>query len=216
MRNLLKHFREERKMTQATLADLIGTSQSQVNRLEHSHRKLTVEWAERIAPHLGIDAKALLFGGTPATVSDRMPVIGLYVEGTVQAGSFRDITLEVSDAEKQKIPVAVDDRFGSARQYALEVRGDSMDRQFPDRSFVTCVSWNDLGRELQPGMILHIERHRLDLVETTLKRFELISGKKWLMPDSSNPNHHPIEINGDENTEILIKGMVTGSWRPIS
>lgn len=51
------------KMSQQQLADLVGTSQPQIKRLEKGQRKLTKEWAERLAPHLGlgVTAEALMF-----------------------------------------------------------------------------------------------------------------------------------------------------------
>ncbi|WP_231711130.1 LexA family transcriptional regulator [Xanthobacter dioxanivorans] len=48
-------------MSQEALAKLVGTSQAQIDRLEKGQRKLTKEWAVRIAPHLGIDPSDLLF-----------------------------------------------------------------------------------------------------------------------------------------------------------
>jgi transcriptional regulator with XRE-family HTH domain len=57
----LKHFREQKGLTQSALADLAGTTQPQVQRLEAGERKLTREWATKLAPFLGVSAKELLF-----------------------------------------------------------------------------------------------------------------------------------------------------------
>lgn len=48
-------------LTQQQLADKAGTSQPQIKRLEDGDRKLTKEWASRLAPHLRTTADALLF-----------------------------------------------------------------------------------------------------------------------------------------------------------
>ncbi|MEM8812493.1 MAG: helix-turn-helix transcriptional regulator [Pseudomonadota bacterium] len=58
--SILKRQRVKRRLTQAQLASLIGTSQAQIYRLENSERKLTVEWAQRLAPALGLSVEALL------------------------------------------------------------------------------------------------------------------------------------------------------------
>lgn len=50
-------------MSQEALAKLASTSQAQIDRLEKGQRKLTKEWAMRLAPHLGIDPSDLLFPG---------------------------------------------------------------------------------------------------------------------------------------------------------
>lgn len=59
--SLLKRFRDESGLTQQQLADAAGTSQPQIRRLENSDRKLTKEWAERLAPALGVKPQELLF-----------------------------------------------------------------------------------------------------------------------------------------------------------
>lgn len=49
-------------MTQAQLAELAATSQPQIRRLEAGERRLSKEWAQRLAPHLGVAASLLMFG----------------------------------------------------------------------------------------------------------------------------------------------------------
>lgn len=49
-------------MTQAQLAELAATSQPQIRRLEAGERRLSKEWAQRLAPHLGVAASQLMFG----------------------------------------------------------------------------------------------------------------------------------------------------------
>lgn len=58
----LRAFREAKGLSQNELASFAGTSQPQINRLESGQRKLSKEWAERLAPHLGISPEQLLFG----------------------------------------------------------------------------------------------------------------------------------------------------------
>jgi len=57
----LKHFREQKGLTQSALAELAETTQPQIRRLEAGERKLTMEWATRLAAPLGVTAKELLF-----------------------------------------------------------------------------------------------------------------------------------------------------------
>ena len=144
------------------------------------------------------------------------PSFGLRVEGVVQAGVFIDTSLiEDNPDERRIIPTSPDPRYPHAHQYALEVAGDSMNNFIQDGGIVTCAAWADTGLILRPRMILHVERNDGGRVETTLKRYAERDGKRWLDPDSSNPKHCPIEINGDEATEILIKGLVIGKWEPV-
>lgn len=149
------------------------------------------------------------FGNAPLAVSG-MPVVGI-----AKAGAFMDVS--ISDFENnEEISVARDPRFPRAEQYALKVAGDSMNKMFNDGSYVICVNWADSGMELRPDMCLHIERHQSPLVEVTLKRYATRSGKRYLDPQSTNAIHKPIEINGDDSTEIIIKGLVIGKWEPVA
>ncbi|WP_075798616.1 helix-turn-helix domain-containing protein [Roseomonas gilardii] len=66
--NTIRALRQERGWSQAALAEKLGTSQSQVDRLEKGDRRLTVDWLERIAQAFGTTTEALLGG---ATASDR-------------------------------------------------------------------------------------------------------------------------------------------------
>jgi phage repressor protein C with HTH and peptisase S24 domain len=60
--NMIKELREKQQLTQSDLAELVGTSQPQIKRLETGERKLTKEWAEKIGPKLGVTAEILMFG----------------------------------------------------------------------------------------------------------------------------------------------------------
>lgn len=57
----LKKLRLINNLTQVQLAKLVEASYGQIRKLEAGKRKLTKEWAERIAPHLGVTAQELLF-----------------------------------------------------------------------------------------------------------------------------------------------------------
>ena len=62
----IARLREALGMKQEELAKLAGTSQPQIVRLEKGDRKLTKEWAERLAPHLKVSAVALMFPEGPS------------------------------------------------------------------------------------------------------------------------------------------------------
>ncbi|MBW8637039.1 helix-turn-helix transcriptional regulator [Hoeflea sp. WL0058] len=60
--NAIRKLREQRNLTQTELARRAQTSQPQINRLETGERQLSKEWAEKLAPHLGISPAELMFG----------------------------------------------------------------------------------------------------------------------------------------------------------
>lgn len=214
MSKTLREYRETAGLTQTQLAKLANTSQPQIQRLENGERKLTKEWARRLSPHLHTTAKELMFGEADEDTTSTLEIEGLPVVGTSRAGGWLDITMmETGEHEHETIPVARNPRFPRARQYALLVSGDSMNKVFAEGTYVTCVDYADSGLSLKPGMIVHVERRIAgrQLVETTLKKY----GKGELLPLSTNPVHVPIPLNGDEDTEIDVRGVVIGKWEPV-
>lgn len=105
----LQRAREAARLTQAGLADLAGTTQVQIGRLESGKRKLTKEWADRLAPHLNVTSAYLL------DVDGMTSVVGY-----VGAGGYAEY-LEGADLGQAPRPPGF-----SSNGVALQVRGDSM------------------------------------------------------------------------------------------
>lgn len=211
--NPLRELRTRAGLSQAALADRAGTSQPQIRRLEAGQRALTKQWAERLAPHLHVSPQDLLFAPEPEGTQTR-EVVGLPVAGRSRAGDWLDISIVDEWEEPEIIHVARDPRYPHAKQYALKIEGDSMSEIFSDGSFVTVVNFAESGLSLRPKMVVHVEQRmsKTTLVETTVK--QISDDMKWLLPRSTNPSHKPLPIEGSEATEIEVRGIVTGEWRP--
>ena len=146
-------------------------------------------------------------------VGPAIPLAEMQVVGRIQAGTWVDSTLVDDEYDRETIPMYPDPRFPHAKQYGLKVVGDSMDLEYPDGSYVTCVEFIASGLGMKIGLTVHVERQTGPLVEATLKVIEMVDGKLMLVPRSSNPKHKPIPIEGDGGTVIAIRGVVTGSYR---
>lgn len=146
-------------------------------------------------------------------VGPAIPLAEMQVVGRIQAGTWVDSTLVDDEYDRETIPMYPDPRFPHAKQYGLKVVGDSMDLEYPDGSYVTCVDFVASGLGTKVGLTVHVERYTGPLVEATLKVIEMVDGKLMLVPRSSNPKHKPIPIEGDGGTVIAIRGVVTGSYR---
>ena len=147
---MIKDLREQKNMSQAELAELAGTSQPQIKRLEKGERKLTKEWAERISPHLNVTPEILMFGWPDddphavepdlsaepftfpnATIGDRIvgehtriPVYGQAVGGV--DGEFVMNGMALYDVMAPPILTGV------SGAYAVSVSGDSMYPRYED------------------------------------------------------------------------------------
>lgn len=206
----------ERGESRASASVAAGLGNSYIRDLERKKGSPNLAKLGALAKHLGVTIETLL-NGTDIDLSQMPSLSSLPVLGVIAAGHFMDITLEDQDGGARFINVASDDRFGHAKQYALEIRGDSMNLMYPDGSFVTCVDYIGSGLSLKDGMKVHVERYMGDgqFVENTLKEYRKEDGRIGLYPRSSNPMHQPIFFNdGGEGVRVEIKGIVTGSWRP--
>jgi transcriptional regulator with XRE-family HTH domain len=208
--NRIKDLRVQKNLTQAQLAELIGTTDATVQRLETNKRQLTQKWAEKIAIALGVDVSQIFHAILPATTD------GLIVAGEVQAGVWREI--DVSDEPKYPpIPLGPDPRYTAKAQFALLVQGESMNKVLPSGAYIVCVPWAELGRDAKDGDLVVVERRRDGMVETTVKRISVRQRKTVLMPESTDPRFQaPIELNGNiELDEIAITALVVGRYQPL-
>lgn len=183
-------------------------------------RSPSAENLGKLAAVLKTSVEELQAGALRRTPAPEEPpivdVTGLRVVSDVAAGAWHEVMHLEEHEEKETIAAARDPRFPRAKQYALRVRGDSMDLDYPDGSYVTCVDFWDAGLPIRDGQVLHIERSKDggQLIEVTIKAVETIDGKVYLTPRSKNAKWKPFLIDGDEATTVLVKGIVTGGWSP--
>lgn len=204
--------------TSADGARHIGAKYSTYVAHENGTTGFRIDTAEQYARRYRVNLNWLLTGqgkmAGDGVVSAEIEVVGLPILGSIQAGHWLETTFVDSEGEPEMLPVARDSRFPRARQYALRVVGDSMDLDYPDGSYVTCVDFAESGLAVREGLTVHVERHRGagQLVEITLKVIARENGVLLLRPRSSNPLHQPITFSG-KDVDIVIRGVVTGGWR---
>lgn len=205
--NRLKELREEHGLSIAALARLVGTSHATISRLESGKMQLTELWARKIATVMKIGV-AEIFGEVMTPMTPGMAVLG-----EVQAGVWKEA--EVADELRYPpLPILPDHVYSKVRQFALRVRGDSMNRVVQDGMYIVCASWPELGREPEDGDLVVVERRRAGLIETTLKRVRIEKGSLVFVPDSTDPRwQEPVRIDhlGD-GEEIAIIALAIGKY----
>jgi phage repressor protein C with HTH and peptisase S24 domain len=72
---ILKKHRIVKGYSLQTLADKVGTTKSQIDKLEKGERRLTVDWLQRLANALGVEPAHLFHedGGSPPPVAPALP-----------------------------------------------------------------------------------------------------------------------------------------------
>ncbi|MBP2228019.1 phage repressor protein C with HTH and peptisase S24 domain [Azospirillum agricola] len=154
----MRELRQAAGLSQEKLAELAGTSQPQINKLETGQRKMTVDWAVKLAQPLGVEPTVLLgldpappaaaparprtapppllrpMPSPPAAVAEPMPV-----RAAARGGVDQEMFLEDGPIDW----VAKPDYLKNARDpYAMYVVGESMMPRF------------------RPAQLLHVNPHK--------------------------------------------------------
>lgn len=151
----LRELRQAAGLSQEKLAEMAGTSQPQINKLEAGQRKMTVDWAVKLARPLGVDPTLLLglSGDGPATpaaparpappartvAAPSLPTQAMPVRAAARGGVDQEMFLEDGPIDW----IARPDYLKNARDpYAMYVVGESMMPRF------------------RPAQLLHVNPHK--------------------------------------------------------
>lgn len=178
----VRELRIEANLKQEELADRIGTTKATISKIERSTKAPRLEWIEKLARALGVDAATLALGEPGGRVQPTfIPVIGM-----IAAGNWRDAIQNPIG----EIPIL----NANPHMFALRVAGDSIDKVAADGSYVAI---DPTDPTLSDGAIYAVQNAD---GETTLKRFRRDPDR--LEPDSTNPAHKAIVL-GQEAITII-------------
>ncbi|SEQ71293.1 SOS-response transcriptional repressor LexA (RecA-mediated autopeptidase) [Faunimonas pinastri] len=193
-------------MSLQALADAVGTTRQQLSRLENGHRKLSKEWAERLAPPLGVRAQDLMFELDERSTVEPGPEIDLSpqpVIGEVAAGLWLETEAEI-DEPLDWLPFNPAPHLPKGASFILRVRGNSVDKIAPDGAFIVCLSLAQTGIAIKGGDLVVVERRRMQegLREVTVKRVHEIPGGFELVPESTDPRWKPTRFEWGKEHEL--------------
>lgn len=209
MKNRIKELREKNGLSQQQLAELTGTTNQQIGRLEKGARELTTTWMERLARPLRVMPSEII---ALTTTHHRIRLIG-----EVQAGLW--LTPDEKEGyEGEILDLPLPEIYSKLRPYALRVVGPSMNLVYPEGTILICCHLEELREDPVIGkryIIQNIDEH--DGIETTVKEFRIDEqGRPWAWPQSEHPEHQlPIALDQARNGHsIIIKARVVFSLKP--
>ncbi|MCR9214816.1 MAG: S24 family peptidase, partial [Proteobacteria bacterium] len=108
----------------------------------------------------------------------------------------------------------IDERCEGKKRFCLEVRGNSMNKEFKPGSWVVCVEFDVFNDEVEDGAVYVVDHKLHGETDSTLKELRIREdGKAYLWPNSDDPAHQqPLEMKGPEDTEISIRSKVVGAY----
>lgn len=168
-----------------------------------------------------------------------IPLTQVAVRGEVQAGVWRE-AVEWSEEDRFFVTVPTDARYPGMPRFGLLVRGNSMNKLYPEGTIVMVIRLNDLAREPKPGERVVVLRRDQTTgeFEATLKEYDIdAQGRRLLWPRSYDPEFQvPIILAGpaltplNANTvpsvahagtlhdagepDVIVTAVVVGSYRP--
>lgn len=215
----IKRLAKERGVSIEKLAEKIGVSQSYLSRILSGHRSMKMEHIDAIARALSVEPVQLI-DATQQGVS-QLPAKDIYlspVVGYVQAGAWQSVEY-LEDEPLSQMQIEPDHRFPGRPHVIYKVRGDSFDRFVRDGGFVVAIPWPETGYLAPvPGMPLVVQQvtdGNGGLVQQTLKQVEGRPGRYRLIPQSTNPKHNPVPLDGGgEYGEVRIAALVVQFINP--
>ena len=204
--------RTAKKLSQSALGKQLGVTRNAVSLWESNTSQPRAETLRKLAVILDVGFDWLATERQPQS----MIVRGLPLLGEIAGGVWHEVT-ETQEMEYKLVPVAPDARYPVECQYALQVRGHSVNRIAKDGTILHCVDILGAGIELRNNDLVWIERRRGALVEATVKRVRKGKEGLELWPESDDPAHQQkltlSQRRGE--AEITIKGLVIATVTPI-
>ena len=175
---MIKYYRKKLGLTQEELGNYVGVQKSAIAKYENGRiENLKRSTIEKLSELFGILPSELLgISATNNVMSNTTNVIGVVPAGT-PLEAIEDIIGEIEYPS----------RFANKQVFALQIKGDSMNKVLPDG----CIGLFEKTSTLENGEIGAIMVNGDD---ATIKKFYRLTDSYVLEPVSFNPEHHPLII----------------------
>lgn len=229
----LKRLRAERKLSQPQLAKLAGISQQLVSQIENG-KNTSTKFLPQLAAALKVpvteidESYASVLGESTLGVAVAIPAEPPIFAGYVKAGLWLAVDeYFAQDEYAPRMPASVTrvPKYSRARQYAYQVRGDSMNQAgIEDGMWVIAADaadFVDMYGDIETGDFVVVERTRNQGAERemTIKEIRYYRNRYELHPRSTDPEFQPIIIphdhQADDGTEVRVVGVVLTAHRDL-
>ncbi len=203
----LRELRNLEGWTQEEVANKLGVSKQTYNHYENEKRKPGLKMIQKLAEVYQVDID-IVFGNeiksgtevgetvTRYHIADNIPILG-----TIAAGE--PILAEQNIIGYAPAPPLMNTE--GRNTFYLEVKGESMNREFPNGSLVLI----DRDLQVENGEIAAV---MVNGDEATVKKINRKGNLLTLIPLSSDDSYYP-EIINLEQTEVKFIGKVIGAFK---
>lgn len=187
---MIKYYRKKLGLTQEELGNYVGVQKSAIAKYENGRiENLKRTTIEKLSELFGILPSELLgISATNNVMSNTTNVIGVVPAGT-PLEAIEDVIGEIEYPS----------RFANKEVFALQIKGDSMNKVLPDG----CIGLFEKTSTLENGEIGAIMVNGDD---ATVKKFYRLTDSYVLEPLSFNPEQHPLIIkDGTDPVSVIGK-----------
>lgn len=205
--------RENAGLTRSEAAERTGIRLKTLSAHEEGRnllRGLSTMYSSRYARAYGVAEVWLTAGAGAPKPSSRGDSIPVPVRGILQAGVWRE-SFELPPPDQFEVWIPRRPEIEFEPLYAGIVRGESMNRVYPDGTIVVMRRRIEDPRDLIPEKRYHVERQRPDgSVECTLKTVKRrADGSIWLVPESTDPAfQETIAVSSPTDGHVSFVGRV--------
>lgn len=212
----IKLLREERRLSQQKLADILNVARSTISMYESGSRIPEDDMKDLICDYFNVDMN-YLYGKTNTRNSYREESENLSKVNNIFDDYFplhyctnlsAGLPTELLEAEPDAVvyvPIKFQNR--KKRLHAFQVNGTSMNNVIQDGSIVLAEEVPDTVLKEGTIVVAWLDG------EATVKRLYPGDNHVVLMPDSSDKGHHPITVNLEDN-QLYIIGRVIWHMNP--
>ena len=207
--------RMAKKFSQEKLGKILRVSRNAVCQWEADATDPTPERLRELAVALELDYEWLATGRTRVLVSKGLPLIGeiapgVWIEARNTAGNGGGMDME-------RVPVAPVPEYPPEAQYALRVKGNSVNKVAPPGTIIIVVDIERAGITPRAGDLVFVERHKGSLVENTIRRIQRSAKGLELASESDDPAHQKtLKIGPQNGSDTVIRGLVIYTVSPVA
>lgn len=226
------------KLNDKTAAQMAGVGVDWIRDIRRRGHVPKADKLAALANVLGVPTSYLLDAvnvqPSQAQLQPMLTLSTIHVMGDVQAGVWRE-AVQWAPVDWFTITVPADSRFPGVERFGLLVRGDSMDKVYPDGTIVIVVRYSDIGRGPFPGERVVVMRRSAtgSEFEATLKEYlRDARGRHLFWPRSNDPDYQqPLIVEGTDivtdrrfpeqieakpsaGEEVTVSALVLGSYKP--
>lgn len=202
---------------QNQLAEFLGIEPPHVNAILSGIREIRPKEIAPLADFLHLDLKALTKyiaeqDVTVKQVIEGLDVTSIPVVGYVQAGVFQEAN-QWDKGNFYTVNPPIMPEYEGRNLFALEVRGDSMDKVYPAGTCIICVSVAEVGMPSSGKRVVCARNLPDGTVEATVKEYRETDSGTYLIPHSTNPMYVPYRLDDGSCGECEIVAIVVGSFQ---